>query len=300
MNAICGPSSLISSDSTTLTSCLESRLRQRTRSLGSTLYTLTWKQRTTPSGRSISALRASVRRTSASDSSSAEVATWPTPSARDGKGGYVGGRIRDGKISTDTLDVAAQLSGWPTVTATDAIKGGQVSPRPGMMGLSETAPLAGWPTTRAADGEKNVRTVEGSLREIERKGSPQDLAMAGAIAGWPTPNASNVKGAIVDPVKILDRKDKGRQQNLQDIVFLTGPARLTASGQILTGSDAGMESGGQLDPSHSRWLMALPPVWDVCGVTAMESLRKSPSSSSRRTSTRKPPPLTAALLYALI
>ena len=33
---------------------------------------------------------------------------WPTPSSRDGKGGYRGGRVRNGKISRDTLDVAVQ------------------------------------------------------------------------------------------------------------------------------------------------------------------------------------------------
>jgi hypothetical protein len=33
---------------------------------------------------------------------------WPTPSARDHKGGYQGGRIRNGKVSVDTLDVAVQ------------------------------------------------------------------------------------------------------------------------------------------------------------------------------------------------
>jgi len=33
---------------------------------------------------------------------------WPTPSARDHKGGYQGGRVRNGKISKDTLDVAVQ------------------------------------------------------------------------------------------------------------------------------------------------------------------------------------------------
>ena len=33
---------------------------------------------------------------------------WPTPSTRDYKGGYLGGRIRNGKVSWDTLDVAVQ------------------------------------------------------------------------------------------------------------------------------------------------------------------------------------------------
>ena len=36
------------------------------------------------------------------------VQTWPKPSARDHKGGYIGGRIRNGKVSFDTLDVAVQ------------------------------------------------------------------------------------------------------------------------------------------------------------------------------------------------
>lgn len=33
---------------------------------------------------------------------------WPTPTARDHKGGYTGGRIRNGKVSMDTLDLAVQ------------------------------------------------------------------------------------------------------------------------------------------------------------------------------------------------
>ena len=45
----------------------------------------------------------------------AHLASWPTTSTRDHKGGYRGGRMRDGKISTDTLDVAAQLTSGQTV-----------------------------------------------------------------------------------------------------------------------------------------------------------------------------------------
>ena len=37
-----------------------------------------------------------------------QVRHWPTPSTRDHKGGYQGGRIRNGKVSFDTLDVAVQ------------------------------------------------------------------------------------------------------------------------------------------------------------------------------------------------
>lgn len=54
--------------------------------------------------------------------------------------------------------------------------------------LPRAAFLTGWPTARAADGEKNVRSLDGSLSEIERKGTPQDLAMGAALASWPTPS----------------------------------------------------------------------------------------------------------------
>lgn len=46
-----------------------------------------------------------------------------------------------------------------------------------------------WPTARETDGEKNVRSFEGALREMERKGSPQDLCQAARIASWPSPMA---------------------------------------------------------------------------------------------------------------
>ena len=72
----CGPRSTISSASAALTSSLASRLQAKTASLGSTLYRLTWKERTTPAGRSIPALRASVRRTSDND-----FIGWPTTTA---------------------------------------------------------------------------------------------------------------------------------------------------------------------------------------------------------------------------
>lgn len=67
MSGTYGPRSTTSSGGVALQQFLASRLQARTASLGSTLYKLTWKERATPAGRSIPALRASVRRISDSD-----------------------------------------------------------------------------------------------------------------------------------------------------------------------------------------------------------------------------------------
>ena len=132
----CGPTSITSSKSAALQSSLESRLQARTQTLGSTLYAMTWKPWVTPSGRSRSRLRASVRRTSETGFTG-----WPTPQTSDSTGGGQAARAMGETRHGSNLNDFAMLAGWPTCTATDAIKQGHVSPRPGAMGLSACVPM---------------------------------------------------------------------------------------------------------------------------------------------------------------
>jgi hypothetical protein len=119
----CGRSSTASLPPTDLTLCLASRLRARTDSLGSTLFKLTWKERVTPSGRSICALRASGRRTSDSDCSS-----WPTPRAgTPAQKGY----NEAGNTDSSRKTVALLPAPWrsPGVMSENATRGGGQDPR---------------------------------------------------------------------------------------------------------------------------------------------------------------------------
>ena len=134
----------------------------------------------------------------------------------------------------------------------------------------------GWPTPRANDAEKR-----GQLAEDPRNGLP----MVAQVVGWRTPTCqspNSLRGNGQDPAK---RLAQGHTVNLTDEVnWLKDnpqPARLTATGEMLTGSTAGMESGGQLNPAHSRWLMGLPPEWDACAPTETRSSRKSRKPSSK-------------------
>lgn len=207
----CGRTCSDSSASTDLTSALVSRLQALTACSGSTLYKLIWKERATPSGRSIPALRASVRRISDSDSTG-----WPTPR------------------SSDTVNTNETPEQW------------------------------------------SVRQDAMKAKNPKLGGLHKPLGIVAKMTGWPTPAQTDYKGGyqggrIRNGEISTDRLDVTAQ--------ISGPARRTASGEVLTGSGAKTGDGAQLNPALSRWLMGLPAEWDACAPTATRSSRRKPKPS---------------------
>ena len=178
-----GPPGIGSLSSVALQSSLASRLRASPAFIGSTLFRLTLKERATPSGRPIWALRASAHRTSDSDYGS-----WRSPKSGETMGRY--SRV-NGKDFPSLWGQAALAAPWPTAASRDwkssASNQHGINARP----LNEVARLSPWPTPTKALADKGVRSTQGAIIEAMRSKGPDLAAVAGLTAtGSPAETAS--------------------------------------------------------------------------------------------------------------
>lgn len=208
---------------------------------------------------------------------------WSTPQANNSKGippehcqWTENGKpidSRTGRPVQSSIDQQAKgiAALWPTPNCIDATGRGYQMSRgkviPCLPGHTNPAklPASFWPTPRASDSDKNVRTPEGALKEVERARSP-DLP-AQTVSLWATPVAHEAR------LGYQHRHDgaKGTQKSLT-----TEAVDALGLGANVSGLSEPTEKRGGLNPEFVCWLMGFPQEWLNFAPLEMQSSRKSP------------------------
>ena len=177
----CGRLGTTSSKSAALSASLESRLRAATASSGSTLFTLTWKRRSTPSGLSICALRGSALRTSGN-----AFGSWPTPMA--------GTPAQNGNNAAGNTDssrkTVALVAPWTTPTTRDWKDGSEVPAVAINALLGRLVWLAHWPTTTSQDAAQSRAYGYGGQTFMTLTDAARSAGSGDPLIGFPVETTS--------------------------------------------------------------------------------------------------------------
>jgi hypothetical protein len=213
------------------------------------------------------------------------------------------GKTADGRKHTASLEHTVKFSAVPTPMAGTPKQNGyneagstdyerKMDVALGLRERTNGPKLASVPTPKSSEhqatqkrgnltlnGSAQLATVSTPTAQDHSRGNkdarPQDtgvpLSQQAALSTVSTPSGrdwkdtSGMSESGVDPDgSIRPRLDQLPRQE-----------QLAAIGETATGGMAETKSIGQLAPDYSRWLQGLPPEWDVCAVTAMQSFRKS-------------------------
>ena len=203
----------------------------------------------------------------------------------------------DGSKATVSLAQIAKITGWTSPRPTDdnntrrTPEGMQRElDRPGRgASLALDASVAGWPAPCRRTGGGLQSNPEKALERLEQghqmnlddaatlvhfspdKDSPSDTVML--IAGGATPTQRDHKDGASTLENVPLNALLGRQVSLYPISSTPGAK---------TNAGAGFPT---LNPAFSRWLQDLPEEWDDCGVTAIQSIGRSPRRSSKQRTT---------------
>ena len=187
----CGPTSFASSVPDGPLSSWESRLRRRLARTGSTECLLTWKQKTTPAGQSLSQLVPSTRPTGGTGSG-----LWPTPTASLADKGVrsTEGAIREAARNHGP-DLAAVTAAalWATPTSLAPAKNGnnEAGNSAGLVSIRAHALAAVWPTPKACDGRGETYAAKPDCRRTELRKAVHGLELTGSSATTEKPGALN-------------------------------------------------------------------------------------------------------------
>ena len=274
-----------SSASAALQSSLESRFRARLDMAGLTPFSMTWRRKATPAGRSLLQRHLSVRRTSETGSG-----LWLTPQTVDA-GLPRPPRLKMDRESRDPAiagswraDLKDQVMLYPTPAAASYGSsnngcpgdGGAEYATKGKPSLETMARRNLWPTPTHGDAKASgSRNTPGSKAHAGTSLTDAVRGDGGTGRMWRSPMAADARGSS-------GVMKHGKQVQISDEVrmYPSPPARdyRSGSGRQENGRTPQPPEvvGGLLNPTWvGSWLMGYPVEWDACAPTETRSSRKS-------------------------